>query len=235
MRLFLTVRPRPVLLVLAAVLLILALLFVRGLGRPGPAVEELGRRAQEELRRTASYRFRLAIRSVIEGREAVVSEVEGEYVRPDSYHLRGRSYDYPLELYQLGRRIFFKDPADGTWKEAQGGPNLVTEAVSLGTSPLVDFLQAPSFELVGREKVGGVGCYRLRSDLGEVANPYWRVFFSDFTLESWISRATFKVHRLRLEGSNRSVPGDKLEIDLVVYNHDAPLTIALPPQLQKSQ
>lgn len=232
MRLFLTVRPRRHIWLLAAILFAFALLLRRGAGGPNLTGAEIGQRAQQELQRTASYRFDLTVRTVIDGQEAMVSQVEGEFVRPDLYHIKGRSYDYPLEMYQLGRKIYFKDPADGKWKEAQGGPNLVAEAVNLGTSPLVDFLRAETFELVGRERLEGRECYHLRTPLGEVANDYWRVFFSDFLLEAWVGRSSFKVERVRLLGSNRSVPGDKLEIELKLFDHDAPIVIT-PPSVEE--
>lgn len=232
MRLFLALSRRQALCGSAVLLLVVGLFLVRSAPRAGLSAQEVGKRAQDELKRTASYRFELTIHSLIDGQEAMVSQVEGEFVRPDSYHLRGKSYDYPLEVYQLGRRVFFQDPADGEWKQAQGGPNLVTEAVDLGTSPLIDFLRSPSFELLGRERIGDVVCYHLRSSLSEVANPYWRVFFSDFLLDGWIDRTTFKLHQLELTGSNRAVPGDKLQIKLRLTDHDAPITITLPPPLQ---
>ncbi|MDK2784297.1 MAG: hypothetical protein PWQ41_1591 [Bacillota bacterium] len=228
MRLFLTLRPRRLIWSLAAILFLFALFLARGPGRRGLTGAEIGQRAQQELQRTASYRFELAVRTVIDGQEATVSQVEGEFVRPDLYHIKGRSYDYPLEMYQLGEKIYFKDPADGKWKEARGGPNLVAEAVNLGTSPLVDFLRVGAFELVGRERLEGRECYHLRTPLGEVANDYWRVFFSDFVLEAWVGRSTFKIERVRLLGSNRSVPGDKLEIELKLFDHDAPIVITPP-------
>ncbi|MDK2883012.1 MAG: hypothetical protein PWP12_77 [Bacillota bacterium] len=229
MRLFLTLRPRRYIWLLAAILFAFALLLLRGTGRRGLTGAEIGQRAQQELQRTASYRFELAVRTVIDGQEAMVSQVEGEFVRPDLYHIKGRSYDYPLEMYQLGSEIYFKDPADGKWKVARGGPNLVAEAVNLGTSPLVDFLQAENFELVVQERLDGREYYHLCTPLGEVTNDYWRVFFSDFLLETWVERSNFKIERVRLLGSNRSVPGDKLEIELKLFDHDAPIVITPPP------
>lgn len=217
-----------------AAAVVLAFLFVvwRGCSGSNPDAAQIGRRAQEELERTASYRFRLTVRTVIDGQEAVVSNVEGKFVRPDSFYLCGQSYDYRLELYQFGRRVYFKDPADNVWKEAQGGPNLVTEAVSVSTSPLADFLQAAAFELVGQERWSGTPCYHLKAFLPEVANSYWRVFFTDFSLEAWVSRSTLKLIRLKLVGTNRTVAGDQLEIEAELFDHDAPLHIVPPPELK---
>jgi hypothetical protein len=48
-------------------------------------------------------------------------------------------------------------------------------------------------------------------------------------LETWVERSNFKIERVRLLGSNRSVPGDKLEIELKLFDHDAPIVITPPP------
>jgi hypothetical protein len=234
MRLFLALPPvRRVYWLLIAVLVVAIFLL---LWARGPQLEgtEVGRRAQEELQRTASYRFDLTIRTLIDGQEAVVSAVSGDFVRPDTFCLYGRSYDYDLHLYRLNGQLVFRDPVDGEWKEAEAGPNLVAEAVNLTTSPLADFLAASEFDLLGRERVARRECYRLKSSLAEVSNEYWRLFFTDFDLECWVDASTFKLQKISLLGANREVAEDRLEIELCLRDHDAPIDIKFPPGIQRA-
>ena len=185
-------------------------------------------RAQVKLAQTSSYRFELSVQTVIDGQDKKVAAVSGEFLQPNTYHLKGSSYDYDLELYHVNSQLFFFDPADKRWKRASAAPSLVTEAVLFTTSPIADFLAAREFTLITRQRLHGQSVYQLGAKLDCIANPYWEIFFNDFYLESWIEYPSCRVKQLQLIGSNNGSDENRLTATLMLTDYDQPVQITLP-------
>lgn len=194
----------------------------------------LALQAQAKLAQTSSYRFQLSVRTVIDGQDRIVSTISGEFIHPNTYYLKGTSYDYELELYHINNRLIFLDPADKQWKTTPAAPSLVSEAVLFTTSPIADFMAAQDFQLLTLEHANTPGFYGIRTNLENITNPYWEIFFSDFYLESWVRIPSYQVERLMLFGSNPNNIGndkDMLLIELTLSDHDQPIEIIAPTRL----
>lgn len=191
----------------------------------------VAQQAQQKLAQTSSYRFELSVRTIIDGQDRIVSVISGEFVQPSTYYLKGVSYDYNIEIYHVDNQLVFLDPVDKRWKKASATPSLVTEAVLFSTSPIADFLSANKFQLVTLERDRGRHLYRLSAQLDDISNPYWKIFFTDFSLESWIEYPSCQVEKLRLYGGNDSSKGNNLIAELILSNHGQPLHITLPKEI----
>lgn len=190
-------------------------------------VNRIVQKAQDQLTETTSYCFDLSVRTVIDGEDRVVSIINGKFVQPNSYHLKGSSYDYTIDLYYIDNQLIFLDPVDKHWKNASSAPSLVTDAVLYTTSPIADFLTADDFQLLALKRINKRPVYRIKSILNDTTNPYWKIFFSNFFLESWIEYPNCQLMQLQLRGYNDD-NSDKLIADLVFYNYNQPFLITLP-------
>ena len=215
--------------VLSILVIIVAFIFIILHFRPAALDPNfVAHQAQLTLAQASSYRFQLSVRTVIDQQDQVVSRIIGEFVQPNTYHLQGTSYDYKLDLYHLNDELLFLDPVDNRWKKSSAAPSLVTEAVLFTTSPIADFLTAQEFDLITNERIPGKRVYHLSSQLTNIANPYWEIFFSDFQLESCVNYPSYQVQRLRLHGTNSQ--NDTLLIELTFSDYNQISNITAPEQ-----
>ena len=60
----------------------------------------LALQAQAKLAQTSSYRFQLSVRTVIDGQDRFEHHLR-EFIHPNTYYLKGTSYDYELNSITL--------------------------------------------------------------------------------------------------------------------------------------
>lgn len=210
-------------------LLLLVFLLVRWgwhLNLQASSVEEIVARALANLERAYSYRYTLSVVSIIDGKETLVTQVEGIWNRPDRFYIKGEAFSTPLEAYIIGDQYIVRD-LQGGWIRFQGEPSLVRETVLFAESPLSDLQRLHSLKIIEERIVGGQRCYLVEGSLASVSNRLWQAFWQDFTCRLWIDKREIRLRRLDLYGSSIG-SDDRLIATIEIHDYDGNLVIKPP-------
>jgi len=197
---------------------------------PPLGAREIVHKGLENLEAAYSYRYRLTAVSNIDGKETILTDIEGMWNAPDRYYIKGETLDNPLEAYIIGNEFIVRDP-QGSWISFQAGqgPSLLRETVLFSESPLSDLRRLHSLELGGEGDFAGQKCYIIEGKLAGVTNPLWQVFWQDFACRLWIDKKEMRLWRLELHGTSIG-SNDSLLVSLEISDYDAKLVIS-PPEL----
>lgn len=221
---------RRIVLVLVLLLLYFGGRLVYQSQHPPLSAQEIVQKGLDNLDAAYSYRYNLRAVSHIDGKETVLTEIEGIWNAPDRFYIKGETLANPLEAYIIGNEFIIRDPQD-SWIRFQGGqgPSLLRETVLFSESPLSDLRRLHSAELVEERDFAGQRCYLVGGKLAGVTNPLWQVFWQDFTCRLWIDKKELRLRRLELHGTSIG-SDDSLLVSLEIYDYDAKLVIS-PPEI----
>lgn len=190
--------------------------------------EEIVRSGLDNLEGAQAYAYDLTALSIIDGKELLLTQVEGIWNAPDRYYIKGETLGNFLEAYVIGDVYIIKDPQDN-WLEFQAsqGPSLLRETVLFSQTPLQDLRGFHSGQVTGEKTIAGQKCYILEGRLAKVSNPLWQAFWQDFACQLWIDKKGLRLRRLALSGKSMG-SDDRLTVNMEIYDYDTQMIITPP-------
>ncbi len=181
---------------------------------PGPLLEETLQRAQQ----AESYRYRLVAELDLGGKKRNWVRVDGERA-PGCYHFRGETLGTPVEIYQIGKRSYTRDPVTGKWTVIDGIDLSQQQLYMAEIDPLssFQFKSGAVPTLAGKDKVRGRKCWVLEVK-PEVESKYLELWWEDFTYRFWIDRRSHVL--LKAEAKARSKNSRDTKLTMVVEFRD---------------
>lgn len=221
---------------LMSLLLLLLLLGISLWRLKSPALgpEGIVKASLDNLQGARSFAYNLTAVSIIDGKETLLTQVEGIWNTPDRYYLKGETLGNPLESYILGDVYMIKDP-QGDWLEFRSdrGPSLLRETVLFSQTPLQDLHGFYSGQLTAQKTTAGQKCYIIEGKLAKVSNPLWQAFWQDFACQLWIDKQMLCLRRLELKGVSMG-SDDRLTVHMEIYDYDTQRMV-MPPKISENK
>lgn len=190
---------------------------------------ELVEKAVHQTADTPSYRYTLLATLEVDGRTQIWSDIAGERSNQD-VHIVGRMLSTPVEMYQVGKTSYNRDPFTNKWYIVEGYDLNEQTILMMEINPLsnLNFKAVVEAEYAGREKVKGKDCWVIncRPDL---ENQLLEVLWQDFRYQLWIDRREGLIRKAVMEAKSRNSTTSSLKITMEIFDFNQPINIT-PPQ-----
>lgn len=187
----------------------------------------------QKMAQIKSYRYVLKSGFTVDGREEVISEVEGEKERANT-HLKGEMVNTPVDIYYIDRTIYNYDSFSEKWLVIDCGTTNSEELLISELNPLSNFRfkSVSKVEKVGFETVDGTECL-LVSCQPSVESQLLESLWDNFNYQLWIDYKQQVIRKAALEAVNKQNPNTRLSIAVEFYDIDQPIKIE-PPDTAKA-
>jgi len=186
----------------------------------------------QKMTQIKSYRYVLKSGFTVDGREEVISEVEGEKEQGNT-HLKGEMVNTPVDIYYIDRTIYNYDSFSEKWLVIDSGTTNSEELLISELNPLSNFRfkSVSTVEKVGFEPVDGTECL-LVSCQPSLESQLLESLWDNFKYQIWIDYKQQIIRKATLEATNKQNPNTRLSIAVEFYDIDQPITIE-PPDTTK--
>ncbi len=185
-------------------------------------------RALAGMEKITEYRYSLKSGFTVEGREEVISQVEGEKSQGKT-HIKGEMVNTAVDIYYINRTIYNYDSSAEKWLVIESDSSNSEELLISELNPLSNFrIRAPAtVEKVGFEKVNGIECLVTACETG-VQSELLETFWQDFKYQFWIDYKKGLVQKARVQARNQDSFETLLEIEVVFQDINKKISIEAP-------
>lgn len=185
-------------------------------------------RALASMGKINEYRYSLKSGFTVEGREEVISQVEGEKSQGKT-HIKGEMINTAVDIYYINRTIYNYDSAAEKWLIIESDTSNSEELLISELNPMSNFrIRAPAtVEKVGFEKVNGTECLVAACETG-VESELLETFWQDFKYKFWIDYQKGLIQKARVEARNKDSFETLLKIELVFKDMNKEISIEAP-------
>ncbi len=192
-------------------------------------------KALANMEKIAEYRYNLKSGFAVEGREEVISEVEGEKSGAKT-HIKGEMVNTPVDIYYIDRTIYNYDSLSEKWLIIESDTTNSEELLISELNPLSNFrIRAPgTVEKIGFEKIDGTECLVAACKTG-VKNELLDNFWQDFDYQFWIDYNKGLIKKARVEAKNKDSFETILKIEVVFEDINKKIGIEKPDVTEKKE
>lgn len=173
------------------------------------------------------YRFQVETKISVHGHERHLSQVEGQKSGPTDFYIKGVMENVPVEVYQINRTTYMKDPETGKWMVTPGSELLDQELFMVEINPLsvFNFTGLGDPEYLGRQKLEDKKKYHLFALRPEVKNAFLTTYFKDFEYRVWVDPSDVRIVQGEMWARYKNNPEDwvYLKVKLWDYGKAEPL------------
>lgn len=189
----------------------------------------------EGLNKTAnlqSCRYNLTAVRILEGKEAIISEVNGEK-NAQGVHLNGKLpiIKADVEIYHMGDTLYRRDTLTDGWVIVPEKGRAAIEQLIAEINPLgvFHFSEQDNIEVkyIGKEKVNKKTC-RLYEVMGRGVNKYLELYWQDFKYRIWIDKHKSVIRKAQIMAEHRDNAQHLLQITVVFSDFDEEIEINPP-------
>jgi len=187
----------------------------------------------KKMAQVQSYRYVLKSGFTVEGREEVISQVEGEKEQGNT-HLKGEMVHTPVDIYYIDRTIYNYDSFSKRWLVIDSGTANSEELLISELNPLSNFRfkNVTAVKKVGFEPVDGTECLVV-SCQPSVESQLLESLWQDFDYQIWINYKQQVIRKATLKAVNKQNPTTRLSIAVEFYDIDQPIKIK-PPDITQA-
>ncbi|MDI9466462.1 MAG: hypothetical protein QM343_01105 [Bacillota bacterium] len=186
----------------------------------------------QKMAQLKSYRYALKSGFTVDGREEVISEVEGEKEQANT-HLKGEMVNTPVDIYYIDRTIYNYDSFSDKWLVIDSGTVNSEELLISELNPLSNFRfkNISGITKVGFEAVDGTECLVV-SCQPSVESQLLESLWEKFNYQLWIDYKQQVIRKAALRAVNKQNPSTHLSIEVEFYDINQPIKIK-PPDTAK--
>jgi hypothetical protein len=185
-------------------------------------------KALANMENITEYKYSLKSGFTVEGREEVISRVEGEKSQGRT-HIKGEMVNTPVDIYYIDRTIYNYDSVSGKWLIIESDTTNSEELLISELNPLSNFqIRAPGkVDKIGFEKIDGTECLEVRCQTG-VQSELLETFWKDFEYRFWIDYHKGLVKKARVEAKNKESFETLLRIEVVFDEINRHISVEAP-------
>lgn len=175
-----------------------------------------------------SFRYRLQSGFTVDGREEVISRVEGETTDGNT-HIKGEMVNTPIDIYYIDRTIYNFDSFSKKWLVIESGTSNSGELLISELNPLSNFQFKGVQEIkkIGFSKVDGVECLVVGCK-PSLQNQLLESLWSNFEYRFWIDYHNHVVKKAVLTARNQRNDKTHLAIEAEFFDINKKITIKPP-------
>ncbi|GAW92181.1 hypothetical protein [Calderihabitans maritimus] len=178
-----------------------------------------------------SFRYRVEVKTLRNGRETIISRVEGERADENTFRIKGEILSQKAEIYHVGDKTYFLDPVSEKWLVTPGGGLFQNEFFMTELNPLASF-RFPVVEdaqYLGTEEIRKRKTYVFRCQ-PEVNNNFLETYWEDFEYQLWVDRKSRRLVRGIIKARNRKDPEHFLSVKVDLFDFNTEIKIE-PPRI----
>lgn len=176
--------------------------------------------AIKNMAEVTSYKYKLESGFTVDGREEVISKVQGEKDGKNT-HIKGEMVNTPVDIYYIDRTIYNYDSFAEKWLVIESGSTNSEELLISELNPLSNFRfkQINSVEKVNFEKIDGTECLVVMckpSIESQLLESLWKEFEYHFWIdykERIIKKATLSAINKQMENTKLSLEAEFIDIN----------------------
>ncbi len=174
------------------------------------------------------YRFNLKSGFIVEQREEVISQVEGEKAEGNT-HIKGEMVNTPVDIYYIDRTIYNYDSFANKWLVIDSDTSNCEELLISELSPLSNFRLKSLGEVqkIGFEKVDGTECLVV-SCQPTVESQLLESMWKEFDYQFWVDYHNNLIKRATLTAKNQQNDNTSLQLNVNFYDFDQKIEIKPP-------
>lgn len=175
-----------------------------------------------------SFRYRLQSGFTVDGREEVISRVEGETENGNT-HIKGEMVNTPIDIYYIDRTIYNYDSFSKRWLVIESGTSNSGELLISELNPLSNFQLkgVQGIKKIGFTKVDGVECLEVECK-PSLQNELLESLWSNFSYRLWIDYHNHVVKKAVLTAQNQRNDKTRLTIKAEFYDINKRIVIKPP-------
>ncbi len=161
--------------------------------------------------------------------DAVISDVQGKRVAPDSVHITGTMQDMPVEFIHTGNKTYIKGYWSESWSILEDNKMAVAELFVTEFNPLgnFNFKDVPAIKALKSEEINGKKL-KLLELRPIVQNSLMELNYDDFIYRVWIDPQEQVIRKARIEARGKHGKKNKLEISLELWDFNKQFKIKPP-------
>ena len=175
-----------------------------------------------------SFRYRLQSGFTVDGREEVISRVEGETFKGNT-HIKGEMVNTPIDIYYIDRTIYNFDSFSKKWLVIESGTSNSGELLISELNPLSNFQfkSVQGIKKIGFSKVDGVECLVIGCK-PSFQNQLMESLWSNFEYQFWIDYHNHIIKKAVLTAINQRNDKTHLTIEAEFYDTNKKIDIKPP-------
>jgi len=175
-----------------------------------------------------SFRYRLQSGFTVDGREEVISRVEGETFKGNT-HIKGEMVNTPIDIYYIDRTIYNFDSFSKKWLVIESGTSNSGELLISELNPLSNFQfkSMQGIKKIGFSKVDGVECLVIGCK-PSFQNQLMESLWSNFDYQFWIDYHNHIIKKAVLTAINQRNDKTHLTIEAEFYDINKNIDIKPP-------
>jgi hypothetical protein len=191
---------------------------------PGELIRETVKRAHQ----ARAYRYQVAAEYNVEGKRQIWSQVLGEKAA-ENFHIKGTILGTPVEIFQIGRSTYTRDPVSEKWVILEGNDLTQQQVFWAEINPLSNFQfkTIGNPKLLGTEKVGKRKCWVVEFR-PEVESKYLEMWWKSFTYRFWVEKRSRMLLKARATAENKNSPGTFLSLTVQLQDFNKKIEIRPP-------
>ncbi|HZK44430.1 MAG TPA: hypothetical protein VFC73_09155 [Syntrophomonadaceae bacterium] len=175
-----------------------------------------------------SYRYSLKSGFSVDGREEVISEVQGEK-NGENTHIKGEMVNTPIDIYYIDRTIYNYDSFAEKWLIIESGTTNSEELLISELNPLSNFRfkQINSVEKLRFEYIDGAECLVVMCKPSieiELLETLWK----DFEYHIWLDYKDNLIKRALLTATNKQNEKTELSLETEFMDINKKISIKSP-------
>lgn len=192
---------------------------------PGQAISQ----ALANTGRQHSYEYEIRMKTVIDGKEELVSEVKGSRQEQNRIHILGRIFDSEVDFYQIGSTTFTKDQLTGDWIKITDTQLNQQDIFMQELNPLAGFSYKELNEavLAGAETIDGKRLW-VYTAKPVIDNEYMELLWKDFQYKLWVEPRSFLIYNAQINAVGKNNVANKLNLEVKFRKYNGDIEVKEP-------
>lgn len=193
--------------------------------------EEAVNQALSQTLNAESYRYKALSKRILDGEEELLSEAQGEKNK-ENVHFIGKLFlvSSEFEYYQIGEKIYRKDPFSANWLVVDEVGMAVTEQLIQEINPLVafQFQEIIAVEYLGKEEIQDKK-YKKYILQATTENKYLTGLWQNFTYTIWTDTSKDRmVKKAEIMAQSKKAPAQYLIMSIEFTDYNQEIVIGPP-------
>jgi len=168
-----------------------------------------------------SYSYRVRSTLYVDGKERLLSDIEGRKDANDNFHIKGTMLKQEVEIYQIGDTTYFKESSGDKWMVLENNNIMNMEQFVTEVNPLsnFNFVIPEQVKYLGREEVNGRTCHVITC-APDVENRILELHWKNFQYRFWVDKGKRVIRKalLKAQGKENSKALLELQVELSGFN-----------------
>jgi hypothetical protein len=197
--------------------------------KPGLPPRDAFVKALDVTMKASSYRYKIEIKTIGDGKSEVFSSVKGEKAAADRIHIWGEMLQSPIDFYQIKNTSYKKDETSGEWIKFEDNEVKMADLFLMELNPFynLSYKELEAVEFNGSAEVEGEEHWQYTAR-PVIENPSREALWRDFTYKIWVDRGSYRIRKAVVEATSKNNAGYRLLLTMEFKDYEKNIVIEPP-------